>query len=118
MGQQSTVIYPEVMKSFASASMTSSFQALGTSTSDQTRIMKLVNDSTEGVTVSWDGVNAHDYVRAGSDAIYSFATNRSNDSPFLVAQSGTQLFVKGTAGTGNVYLVTFFGVTPNQTAPL
>jgi len=118
MGQQSTVIYPETIKSFASSSMTSSFQALGAATSDQTRIMKLINDSTEPVTVSWDGINSHDYVRSGSDAQYSFTTNRSNDSPLLVAQAGTQLFVKGTAGTGNIYLVVFYGVTPNQTVPL
>lgn len=79
--------------------------------------MKVVNDSTEPVTISWDGVNAHDYVRAGSDAIYQFTTNRSNDSPMLVAQSGTQLYVKGTAGTGSINLVVFYGLTPTATTP-
>ena len=118
MGQQSTVIYPEALKSIASSGISSSYQAIGAATTHQARIIKLLNNSTQDVTVSWDGINDHDYVPANSFALYDFTTNRSTDSPLIVAQTGTNLFVKGTAGTGSVYLVVFYGNTVQITPPL
>lgn len=118
MGYQSTRIYPEVLRSIASSTISGTFAPIGTALLNSASIVKIINGSTNPVTISWDGINAHDYVPAGSFVLYDFTTNKPKDSPILVAQQGTQFYASGTAGTGIIYLVAFFGNTPAATIPL
>lgn len=56
------------------------------------------------VTISIDGINDVDVAPAGSFLLYDESKMALNGSaPALPA--GTQIMVKGSAGTGNVYLV-------------
>lgn len=79
------------------------FQPIGAPLEKIGVMVKLVNNSSVGVEVSIDGVTNHDFVRAGSDAVWNFRTNHGVDNHFEIAKN-TQFFVKGTAGTGEVYL--------------
>ena len=67
-------------------------------------ILKLVNNSTVLVTISIDGVNDVDVAPAGSFWLYDEGkVGQSSHIPAMPV--GTQIYVKGSVGTGSVYLV-------------
>ena len=113
MTSQSTVLYPNPLQSIASSTITGSYQLLGTALTKPVRLVKIVNNSTQDVTISWDGINDHDFQAAGSGSIYDVGTNRGNATSSMDAPP-LSLYVKGTAGTGNIYLATFFAKTPGE----
>lgn len=96
----------EPLRSIDSATFTGSYQALGDPLSNPAYIMKLVNNSNVLVTVSIDGVTDIDIAPPNSFWLYDEDTSGS-PAPEFVPQ-GTQVFVKGAAGIGNVYLVVQF----------
>ena len=100
----------ETLRSKDSATFTGSYQTLGTPLANSASIVKFVNNSTVGVTISIDGVNDHDVSPAGSFWLYD-ATSNSPKPNSIFTPAGTQFFVKGSAGTGNVYLVTQYIIT-------
>lgn len=108
----STRILPEALRSINSSTFTGSYQTVGTAFANPIRIMKITNNSTKDVTVSWDGTNDHDYVPAGSFVLIDVCTNRDENSSAgaLFIALGTQIYVKGSAGTGSVYLSCYYGV--------
>lgn len=78
------------------------YQALGGPLLHPSYILKLVNNSTVLVTISIDGVTDVDVAPAGSFWLYD--EDEGNQQHPAMPQ-GTQIYVKGTAGTGSVYLV-------------
>lgn len=106
-------LLPEVIRSRDSISFTGSYQTLGSALTKQCRILKFVNDSNVDVMISWDGTNNHDFLPAGSAAIYDISANKQDISGFgqLSVASQTQFYVSGSAGGGNlgsVYLVALY----------
>lgn len=94
----------ETLRSIDSATLTGAYQALGTPLANPSYICKLVNNSTMLVTISIDGVTDIDVAPANSFWLYDEGKTGMNASvPAL--PKGTQLFVKGTAGTGLIYFV-------------
>ena len=113
MASQATVLYPNPLQSIASSAVTASYQIVGAAVTKPSRLIKIVNNSTQDVTISWDGINDHDFLPAGAGLVYDAGTNRghatsSMDIPPL------SIFVKGTAGTGNIYLSSFYAKIPNE----
>jgi hypothetical protein len=94
----------EKLRSIDSATLTGSYQALGTPLLYPSYICKLVNNSSVLVTVSIDGVNDCDVAPANSFWLYDEAKYASPSLQFLPA--GTQIYVKGSAGVGLIYFVT------------
>lgn len=94
----------EPLRSISSASLTGGYDALGTPLAHPGYIVKMVSTSTTTVTVSIDGVGDIDVCPAGSFWLYDEGkVGQSSSSPELPA--GTQIYVKGTAGSGTIYLV-------------
>ncbi len=97
----------ETLRSIDSATLTGSYQALGTPLANPSYILKMVNNSTVLVTVSIDGTNDVDVCPANAFWLY----DEDEGNPEHVAlPKGTQIYVKGSAGTGLIYLVTQFRV--------
>ena len=95
----------EALRSRDSATFTGSYQTLGTPLANPSYICKLVNNSTVLVTISIDGTTDIDVAPANSFWLYDEGkVGVSSAYPALPA--GTQVYVKGSAGTGSVYLVT------------
>lgn len=92
----------ETLRSIDSATFTGSYQALGTPLQHPSYILKLVNNSTSLVTISIDGTTDIDVAPAGSFWLYDEDEGNSSHESI---PAGTQIFVKGSAGTGSVYLV-------------
>lgn len=99
----------ETLRSINSTGFNGTYQTLGTPLVNPSYICKLVNASTVLVTISIDGVNDIDVAPANSFWLYDEGkAGLSSALPALPA--GTQFFVKGSAGTGLVYLVTQYVV--------
>lgn len=94
----------ETLRSIDSATFTGSYQALGSVLANPAYIVKLVNNSTVLVTVSIDGTNDIDVAPASSFWLYDEGKSGIS-SQFPALPKGTQIYVKGSAGTGSVYLV-------------
>jgi hypothetical protein len=103
MAQSSRIAW-ETLRSIDSATFTGSYQALGTPLANPSYICKLVNNSTVLVTISIDGTNDVDVAPAGSFWLYDESKMGLN-AYFPALPAGTQILVKGSAGTGSVYLV-------------
>jgi hypothetical protein len=89
------------------ASIAAAYGDLGPPMEHQIRIFKIVNDTTAGVTVSFnDGVTDHEYLPAGSFVLIDVTSNRVWDAKYVLA-IGTQVQVKG-SGAGNVYMSTYY----------
>jgi hypothetical protein len=95
----------ETLQSIDSATFAGSYLRLGHATQFPGSIVKMVNNSNVLVTVSIDGVNDHDVVPANGFWLYDYTTNKASSEPVAARDQGTQYFVKGSAGTGLVYLV-------------
>lgn len=97
----------QVLTSRSSATMTGSFVLLGT-LSEAAFLLRITNDSDKNVIVSFDGINDQDIVLDGQTIeIYSQANAQPNN---WVAQfpKGRKVFIKSAAGTGNIYLTTYY----------
>lgn len=93
----------ETLRSIDSATFTGSFQTLGTPLAHPSYKCKMVNNSTSLVTVSIDGTNAIDVAPANSFWLYD--EGQGSNVTHVALPKGTQIYVKGSAGTGLVYLV-------------
>ncbi len=94
----------ETLRTIDSATFTGSYQALGTPLVYPSYICKLVNNSTVLVTISIDGINDVDVAPANSFWLYDEG-KVGIAGAFPALPAGTQIYVKGSAGTANVYLV-------------
>jgi hypothetical protein len=104
MSSLSVRVFYETLRSIDSATFTGSYQALGTPLAHNPFLIKVVNTSTVPVTVSINGTTDHDICPAGSFFLYDETANASREGGLTVAK-GTQVWVKGAAGVGTVYLV-------------
>ena len=94
------------LSSIDSATFTGSYQVLNTGVPNPLFGFKIVNDSTVGVTVSYDGgTTPNDYIPSMSAVIYDLQANKSPQNDFSALPQGTIVSVSGTAGTGLVYFV-------------
>lgn len=94
----------DTLRSIDSSTFDGTYKALGTPLSHPSYICKLVNNSTVLVTISVDGSTDMDIAPAGSFWLYDEGkVGVSGNVPAL--SKGTQFYVKGSAGTGSVYLV-------------
>lgn len=94
----------ETLRSIDSATFTGVYQNVGTPLLFPSYICKLVNNSTVIVTISIDGINDMDVAPANSFWLYDEG-KVGRDGAFPALPAGTQIMVKGAAGTGLVYLV-------------
>lgn len=100
----------EILRSLDSATLTGSYQALGTPLIHPSYKCKIVNNSTVLITISNDGINDKDVVPGASFVLYDEGTVGQSGA-FPAIPAGTQISVKGTAGTGVIYLVSQYIVT-------
>lgn len=107
MGALGSSLVPDVLRSIASSSVTSSYKLIQSVLTFPTRIMKITNNSTQDVTVSWDGVNDNEYIPAGGFLLLDVSANREA-SQICEISANTSILVKGTAGTGNIYVSSYY----------
>ncbi|CAB4126553.1 hypothetical protein UFOVP80_34 [uncultured Caudovirales phage] len=105
----------ETLRSIDSSTFSGSFQAVGTPLANASYICKMVNNSNQLVLVSIDGSTAVDVLPAGSFWLYDEG-KAGQASQIPAIPKGTQFYVKGSSGTGLVYLVTQY-IQPQPVSP-
>jgi hypothetical protein len=103
MAYTSKVAWETLRTLAAGAGFTGAYQAVGGPLLFPAYKLKMVNNSTVLVTVSIDGINDVDVAPASSFWLYDETITLSPSIQGIPA--GTQIFIKGTGGTGSVYLV-------------
>jgi hypothetical protein len=105
------IVLPVAMTALDSATFTGAYQLLSAATGIPAAciIVRFVNDSSRDVTVSYDGVNDHEFVPSLSALILNFQAN-AQPTPFVSCMAaGTKISVKGAVlGTGSVYLAGYY----------
>lgn len=98
----------EPLRSIDSSTFNGSYMDLGDPFEHPIRAFKVTNVSDVDITVSLDGGTTDtEYIPAGSFFLFDICSNRVWDAEFVSA-TGTQVSVKGSAGTGSVYLSTYY----------
>jgi len=100
-------MFPDVLRSINSATFTGSYQQVGTALTYPTRILKIYNGANVAITISWDGINDHEYLPASGFVLLDISTNKQSNFQCQIP-AGTSIFVKGSAGTGSVYVSTYY----------
>jgi len=99
-----TQIAWEELRVLDSATLAGTYAAVGGPLLHPAYILKLVNNSNVLVTISIDGVTDVDVAPANSFWLYDEGkVGQSSAIPSI--PQGTQIYVNGAAGVGNIYLV-------------
>jgi hypothetical protein len=73
-------------------------------------LLRIVNDSTQPVTISYDGINDHEYLLNADFYNINGQTNAQPAGFVSLFAAGTKVYVKGTAGTGSIYLSAYYNL--------
>ncbi len=96
----------EPLRSIDSATLNGTYQTIGTALAHPGYIVKMVNNSTSLVTVSITGAASSDIDVCPAGSFWLYDEGKvGQSSAFPSLPQGTQIFVKGSAGTGSIYLV-------------
>lgn len=97
------------LTTFNSASMLATYQAINTVGLPQPCILiRLINNSNQAVTVSYDGTTDHEYIPASTTVLLEFQTNSQPSNYGTTMKKGTVVSVKGTSGSGTIALVGYY----------
>ncbi len=105
------IVLPIALSSIDSATFTGSYQLLSATKGIPAAciIIRIVNDSNRDVTVSYDGVNDHEFVPSLSSVVLNFQTNAQPSPLVSCLSAGTKIYVKGAVlGTNSVYLAGYY----------
>lgn len=102
-------IHAVPLASFNSASVSGMYQPIITGgLAKSCYVLRIINASTKDITISFDGSNDADYIVSATTAvlpeIYALIPN-TNSAQFA---QGTQIYLKGTAGTGTIYVAGYY----------
>lgn len=107
MAEQDIILLPETLRT-VTAPFTGAYQTIGTPLMNGARIVKFANNSDADVTISWDGVNAHEFIPMGTFVLLDVATNKQLTSACWI-RAGTQFYLSGSSGaTGAFYLSVYY----------
>jgi hypothetical protein len=110
-GGNTVRVQMDPIRSIAEASITSSYQALGTVLAQPVRAICITNNTDGDMFLSIDGTNNNMFIPKNSFRLYDICTNRQNADPGFYFGQNTQFFIKYSSApsTGSVYLETIWG---------
>ncbi len=98
-----------VLSSVLSSSVTTLYAPLNSSGFTHTPFfIRIINASSVAITVSYDGINDNEFIPANSVFELPSQTNSQPNAQVALFSKGTVVYVKGTAGTGNIYLSGYY----------
>jgi len=71
-------------------------------------LIRIINNSNQNITISYDGVNDHDFLPTLMTLQLPFQSNSQPNNFNANLSKGTKIYVKGAAGAGLVYLAGYF----------
>lgn len=70
--------------------------------------VRIINASSQAVTVSYNGIDDHEYIPSSGVFELPSQTNSQPNAQVAVFPKNTKIYVKGTAGTGSIYVSGYF----------
>lgn len=101
---------PVSLGTLAASSLSTSYAAINSSGLSQAcAIIRIINNSNQDITISYDGTNDHDFVpKTTSVNLYFQSSSQPNNMVAKLAK-GTVVYAKAAAsGTGNVYVSGYY----------
>ncbi len=71
-------------------------------------LLRISNDTTKSIFISYDGVTDHDFLHSYTDMTINLQTNSSPANMVSKLKKGLIISFSGDAGTGNVYVSGFY----------
>ena len=104
------IVKSVTLGSLASSGISSTYTAVIT-LSNACFMIRIINNSDEDVTVSYDGTHDADFIPEMSSAQIQAQTNAQPTNSVANFAQGTTIYVKGTSGTGSVYVAGYYQPT-------
>ena len=102
-------VKPLILSSILSSAVTSLYAPLnGTGFVQAPFFIRINNASTASITISYDGVNNHEFLAANTVFELPSQTNSQPNAQVALFPKNTIVYIKGTAGTGNIYLSGYY----------
>ena len=96
------------LTSINTATLSGGYDVVNAGLSEACFLLRIINDSNRDVTISYDGVTAHDYVIAGTQMEINAQANSSLPGKVALFKKGLPIYVLGTAGTGYIYIAGYY----------
>jgi len=96
----------EPLRSVAFGAIGAGYAALGTATTDHSRLFSIFNSTNTDVLISFDGATDHMRIAAGSGQVLDLSTNKIRDDGLFLRKE-TIFYIKRAAGapaSGNVWI--------------
>ena len=98
------------MMTIDSATLTGAFDLIGV-LPEPCSILRIVNGSKVPIIISYDGVNAHDFVFAdGGNIDLNIQANSSIQNKKSMFRKGTSIYAKGAASIGLIYVAGYYNI--------
>jgi hypothetical protein len=102
-------VKPLLLSNLASSAITTTYAPLnGTGFTQAPFFIRINNASNMPITISYDGVHDHEYLVANSVFELPSQTNSQPNAHVALFPKYTVVYVKGTAGTGSIYLSGYY----------
>lgn len=95
-------------RTISAATFTGSFIVLGAPLPQACFMIRIVNETDVDVAISYDGTTPHDYIPTETQVTLGFQGNSQPNNYTALIPKGTQVYVRGSAGSGNIYLIGYF----------
>lgn len=108
------ILQATTLSSINSAAFTGAYQLLSAATGLPVgcSILRIINNSTKDVTISYDGSTDNDFLPTLNTLQIPAQSNSQPNAFLAIFPKGQKVWVKGAAGTGLVYLAGYY--SPNS----
>ena len=97
------------LTTFDSAAVTLTFQPINPDgLPHPCTILRVINGSTESISISYDGTTENDVLAAGDTLQINAQTNAQPANQFSLWPRGTVVYISGTAGTGGISVAGYY----------
>ena len=97
------------LQTFNTANLLATYQPINPTGLEQACFyFSIINNSSQDITVSYDGLMDHEYIPGPGELRISVQTNAQPNNYAALLKKGTVVYVKGTAGAGTVALSGYF----------
>jgi hypothetical protein len=98
----------DLLTAFNSSSLTGTYQPINPlGFSGPAVLIRLINNSSVDVNISYDGSYARDFLPKGTSLTLDIAACSVYPDFVTMFAKGTKVYVSGSAGTGNIYLAVY-----------
>jgi hypothetical protein len=102
-------VKPFILSSMLSSAITALYAPLnGTGFIQAPFFIRINNASSQAITISYDGINDHEFLSSGTFFELPSQTNSQPNAQVALFPKNTIVYIKGTAGTGNIYLSGYY----------